>query len=83
MKNKIKFVSNNDGGWLGNGLGTVPNSYKVVVNGVERGEIFCLSSGEGWRWDPKDRVEKPGKWVTRPSFVAMKETIRSWWTDQI
>lgn len=35
----IKFVSNQDGGWQGNGFGTLPNSYTVVVDGDEIGQI--------------------------------------------
>ena len=32
--NSIKFQSNRDGGWQGNGYGHAPNTYKVIVDGV-------------------------------------------------
>lgn len=81
--NAVKFTSNNDGGWQGNGFGTIPNSYTVTVNGKEFG--WAVKRDRGWMFFRRaphtiqgvvfDYEKHPS--VTEQYFGTMKAAVRT------
>ena len=85
---QVKFQSNDDGGWKGNCLGTLPNSYTVMVddNDVgfmwrEHGQMTGLGDWQFIRREPTvigdvkfDHAEYPA--FTAPTFVELKVKVR-------
>ena len=82
----IKFVSNRDGGWLGNGFGTTPNTYAVLVDGVNVGRL-CGEPGyiAGWKFHRREITVIGGVTfehakhpeITAPTLAVLKAKVKT------